>query len=299
MLFTKRTRQFLFALVVICLLFLSSGFFSLTHARSLSGSNYPVPTLRLPFNGSYRISGNSYGCGDHVDARNNGGYDDSYAIDFGLKDGQQVVAATSGIVENASMSGGIGTYVYVENTTSDHHTLTGYVTEYGHLSQNSIVSTGTWVTQGTLIGYSGHTGNISPPGSAGAHLHFVLRAGFNGSNLFGNSTTGAYSIVPEPMSGYVDFKYYGNSSARGTAPNNCQTTDTTTTFSSSNPITTRTIISEEFPLTGISWRSGDNNNPQPNWAYVETQVFNTSNQMVADVESSGLSFASRVVCRSC
>ena len=175
------------------------------------------------------------------------------------------------------MSGGIGNYVYVENTLSDQHTLTGYVTEYGHLSKNNVLPSGTWVSQGTVIGYSGNSGNVP------AHLHFSLRAGYNGSNLWGNSQTGAYSIIPEPMSGYVDFKYYGYTSARGGAPSNCQPIDTTTRFSSSNPMTRRTLLAEEFPLMGIGYQSYNNNNPQPNWSYVNTQVYNYSNQLVANV----------------
>lgn len=276
MILTKGARSFV-VLTVLFVLFLGSGFSSLTHAATLSGgSSYPVPTLRLPFNGSYPIAGYSYGCGDHVDNRNNGAYDDSYALDFALPYGTPVVAATSGLLREG-ITTGIGNYAYVETTLTDKHTLTGYVTEYGHLSNNHVLPSGTWVSQGTVIGISGNSGGVP------AHLHFSLRAGYNGTNLFGNSATGAHSIAPEPMSGYVDFKYYGYSSARGTAPQNCQPTDVSTKFSSSNTMTTRTMLSEELPLTGISYKSGDTKNPQPSWSYVETQVFNTKNLMVADV----------------
>jgi murein DD-endopeptidase MepM/ murein hydrolase activator NlpD len=245
--------------------------------RAFAASN-PAPTLRLPYNGSFPIAGYSYGCGDHTDSRNNGNYDDSYAIDFGTPLNTPVVAATDGIVRVASMSGGIGNYVYVENTLSDHTTLSGYVTEYGHLNNNHVIASGTWVPQGTVIGYSGSTGN-----SSGPHLHFVLRAGYNGHNLFGNSQTGAYSVIPEPMSGYRGFKYYGFTSVRGGAPNNCVAVDTTTKFSSSNSVQRQTLLAMEFPLLGISYRNGDNNNPKTNWDWVNVQVYDLTNRQVANI----------------
>lgn len=51
----------------------------------------------------------------------------------------------------------------------------GWVTVYAHLNQVN-VSVCQAVGQGTLIGYSGNTGN-----SFGAHLHFEIRIG--GSNV--------------------------------------------------------------------------------------------------------------------
>ena len=47
---------------------------------------------------------------------------------------------------------------------------------YYHLSKCVCGKPGMKVNQGTVIGYSGHTGNCSPPGVNGAHLHFALSA---------------------------------------------------------------------------------------------------------------------------
>ncbi|HET7145504.1 MAG TPA: M23 family metallopeptidase, partial [Anaerolineales bacterium] len=78
--------------------------------------------------------------------------------------------AGSGVV---TMAQGGYNYGYGNVVQIDHGN--GYVTVYAHLSQIN-VSQCQSVGQGTLIGYSGNTGN-----SFGAHLHFEIR--INGANI--------------------------------------------------------------------------------------------------------------------
>jgi murein DD-endopeptidase MepM/ murein hydrolase activator NlpD len=84
-------------------------------------------------------------------------------IDIPCPTGTPIYAAHDGVVQNPPFdSGGYGIWVQVNGPN-------GW-TQYGHLSRNNIVPTGTRVTAGTLIGISGNTG-----GSTGPHLHFRYR----------------------------------------------------------------------------------------------------------------------------
>ena len=77
--------------------------------------------------------------------------------------GSPVYAADDGIVALVGNSGGgYGNYVVIAHAG-------GFDTLYGHLS-TALVQVGQTVTQGTVIGLEGSTGN-----STGAHLHFELR----------------------------------------------------------------------------------------------------------------------------
>ena len=77
--------------------------------------------------------------------------------------GSPVYAADDGVVALVgSSSSGYGNYVVIAH-------LGGLDTLYGHLS-TSLVKAGQQVTQGTVIGLEGSTGN-----STGPHLHFELR----------------------------------------------------------------------------------------------------------------------------
>ncbi len=105
----------------------------------------------------HSLSGNPYGPG-HL------------GIDISAPEGSNVYAAGSGVV---TMAQGGYNYGYGNVIQIDHGN--GYVTVYAHLSQIN-VSVCTPVGQGTLIGYSGNTGN-----SFGAHLHFEIRVG--GTNV--------------------------------------------------------------------------------------------------------------------
>ncbi|HEY1041711.1 MAG TPA: M23 family metallopeptidase [Candidatus Paceibacterota bacterium] len=89
------------------------------------------------------------------------------AIDIGAPVGTPVVASMSGTVIIASSGGwggGYGTYIVIEHAN-------GSQTLYAHHSKN-FVSVGEYVSQGTVIGESGNTGQ-----STGPHLHFEIRNG--------------------------------------------------------------------------------------------------------------------------
>ena len=105
------------------------------------------------------------------------------AIDIYYGYGANIYAANSGTVSmvkggcvpgNLSCNGAGGNYVVI-----DHHN--GYYTVYMHL-KNILVSNGTNVTSGQVIGTMGNTGNVvpAPTSSApylGTHLHFCLYRG--------------------------------------------------------------------------------------------------------------------------
>lgn len=81
-------------------------------------------------------------------------------VDFGAPQGTPVVAAASGRVAVADYMGGYGLTVVLENQDIALRNL------YAHLS-GIAVQPGTWVEQGSVIGWVGSTGN-----STGPHLHF-------------------------------------------------------------------------------------------------------------------------------
>lgn len=83
-------------------------------------------------------------------------------IDIAVAEGTPILAAASGTVILAAYSGGYGNY-----TCIDHGG--GLSTCYGHQSGFAVAS-GSSVTQGQVIGYSGNTGS-----STGPHLHFEVR----------------------------------------------------------------------------------------------------------------------------
>jgi murein DD-endopeptidase MepM/ murein hydrolase activator NlpD len=84
--------------------------------------------------------------------------------------GSPVQAADDGVVALVgSSSSGYGNYVVIAHSG-------GLNTLYGHLS-TALVSAGQPVTQGTVVGLEGSTGN-----STGAHLHFELRINQNPVN---------------------------------------------------------------------------------------------------------------------
>lgn len=85
-------------------------------------------------------------------------------VDFVCKAGTPVKAAHSGTVRFVGTIGNYGNYIGLQHDK-------GYGTGYAHLSRFN-VSVGQRVNEGDVIGYAGYTGNVYPPGPAGAHLHF-------------------------------------------------------------------------------------------------------------------------------
>lgn len=100
-----------------------------------------------------------------------------YAIDFGMPEGRQVVAAAAGtvmIVEDGFTKGGNDKSLmnYANRIVIEHDD--GYCSLYLHLQHDSaVVVEGQRVSQGQAIARSGRTGYVV--GATGAHLHFQLQ----------------------------------------------------------------------------------------------------------------------------
>jgi murein DD-endopeptidase MepM/ murein hydrolase activator NlpD len=84
-------------------------------------------------------------------------------VDWATTTGTPVVAAGSGVIEEAGRKGQYGNYVRVRHPN-------GYQTAYGHMLRlKKGVAAGTKVRQGEIIGYVGSTGLASGP-----HLHYEV-----------------------------------------------------------------------------------------------------------------------------
>jgi len=100
--------------------------------------------------GNHSLSGNDYWSG-HL------------GIDIAAGEGAPIYASDSGVVVFAGWpTGGYGNMVMIDHGN-------GYQTVYAHMSSVS-AGCGRSVGQGSIVGYSGSTGN-----STGAHLHFEVR----------------------------------------------------------------------------------------------------------------------------
>lgn len=115
-----------------------------------SGGFYGTYSFIWPAPYFGQVSGNDYWSGHQ-------------AIDAQCFQGDSIFASDSGVVIYAGpISGGYGNLIAI-----DHQN--GYLTLYAHLSGFN-VACGQSVSQGTVIGFCGSTGN-----STGAHLHFEVR----------------------------------------------------------------------------------------------------------------------------
>ncbi len=86
-----------------------------------------------------------------------------YGVDLDLETGDSVKAAFDGVVRISKWDGsGYGNYLLVRH-------YNGIETLYGHM-QKALVTPGTFVKAGQLIGWGGSTGR-----SSGSHLHFEVR----------------------------------------------------------------------------------------------------------------------------
>lgn len=85
-------------------------------------------------------------------------------IDLVAPMGTPIPAAAGGVVLTAGWNnGGYGNYVVIDSGS--------FITAYAHMSSVS-TSAGAFVSQGTIVGLVGSTGN-----STGPHLHFEYRVG--------------------------------------------------------------------------------------------------------------------------
>jgi hypothetical protein len=107
-------------------------------------------------------------------------------IDFGLPEGNPVMATADGVVTRAELDTatavdskkGYGYHVRIQHAD-------GSTSIYGHFQKDSfVVKTGDNVTMGTIIGRSGNTGFSTAP-----HLHFEVRM----------SLAATTAIDPEPF----------------------------------------------------------------------------------------------------
>jgi murein DD-endopeptidase MepM/ murein hydrolase activator NlpD len=84
-------------------------------------------------------------------------------VDWACAMGTPIMAAGSGVIEEAGRKGEYGNYIRIRHAN-------GYKTAYGHMSRfASGVSEGVKVRQGQIIGYVGATGLASGP-----HVHFEV-----------------------------------------------------------------------------------------------------------------------------
>jgi murein DD-endopeptidase MepM/ murein hydrolase activator NlpD len=84
-------------------------------------------------------------------------------VDWACATGTPIMAAGSGVIEEAGRKGEYGNYVRIRHAN-------GYKTAYGHMSRfASGVSDGVKVRQGQIIGFVGSTGLASGP-----HVHFEV-----------------------------------------------------------------------------------------------------------------------------
>lgn len=84
-------------------------------------------------------------------------------VDWAARPGTPIIAAGTGVIEEAGRKGHYGNYVRIRHAN-------GYRTSYGHMKRIARgISRGGKVRQGQLIGYVGSTGL-----SSGPHLHFEV-----------------------------------------------------------------------------------------------------------------------------
>lgn len=124
---------------------------------SSSGWLYPLP-YRVPIT-------DAYGWRNHVIT---GKYSFHHGVDFAAGRGTAIYASRSGMVTDASEDD-----IYGFHVTINHGD--GYSTLYAHMT-HYVVSPGTYVEQGQIIGYVGSTGL-----SSGPHLHFSIY--YNGNSV--------------------------------------------------------------------------------------------------------------------
>lgn len=135
-----------------------SGGGNSTNAPAASGFLYPLPA------GSASVTC-AYGYRIHPIT---GQHSFHNGVDLGAAGGTPIYATKSGTVTTATYSSVYGYYVVINHGD-------GFSSLYGHMT-NYVVSAGTYVEQGQVIGYVGTTG-----WSTGNHLHFTIY--YNGSTV--------------------------------------------------------------------------------------------------------------------
>lgn len=125
-------------------------------------------TYRQPFAGDYPIS-QKYG--EVIPSVTKNGKPHT-GIDYACPVNTPILASADGIVMKAGWdSTGYGNLVIILHAAQCS-------TLYAHLSECAVYDNQK-VRQGDVIGWSGYTGNVVPPGITGSHLHFEARRRWN------------------------------------------------------------------------------------------------------------------------
>jgi hypothetical protein len=131
-------------------------------AAGVSRSVYGAGACEGSYDGAYG-SGAFIWPADNHSLSGNDYWDGHLGIDIAAGEGAAVYASDAGVVVFSGWAtGGYGYMIMIDHGN-------GYQSLYGHLS-NASAACGRSVGRGTVVGYSGSTGN-----STGAHLHFEVR----------------------------------------------------------------------------------------------------------------------------
>ena len=131
-------------------------------AAGVSKSVYGAGACEGSYEGAYGTGTFVWPAGNHV-LSGNDYWSGHLGIDIAAGEGAPIYASDAGVVVFAGWAtGGYGNMVMIDHGN-------GYQTVYAHMSSVS-AGCGRSVGQGSIVGYSGSTGN-----STGAHLHFEVR----------------------------------------------------------------------------------------------------------------------------
>ncbi|MFI6349090.1 peptidoglycan DD-metalloendopeptidase family protein [Streptomyces sp. NPDC050560] len=125
---------------------------SATTAAATTGTGYTLPVKGATLGTPWGQAGSMWSSGHHT------------GQDFVVPSGTPVHALADGTVVTAGWGGAYGNQVVIEHAD-------GKYTQYAHMTSLN-VSAGQTVTEGTQLGVSGATGNVTGP-----HLHFEVRTG--------------------------------------------------------------------------------------------------------------------------
>ena len=170
-----------------------------------------IITLQPPFSGTYRLTSYfdhttpNYGADNNVTIYNGESvqscapycYEGHPGTDWSMPIGTPILASADGMVEDiTSSSTGYGNRIILRHAN-------GYRTLYGHLSGFNNISVGDNISAGSVIGYSGNSGN-----SSGPHLHLgVYRSIFTIDEQYVTDPFGWAANTQDPL---LNYPYQGS-----------------------------------------------------------------------------------------
>ncbi len=306
------TKKHLISMTVIASssLFASVWFGSYMQKIGLaqSTSQYKLP---YPAGKTYELTNGN--CGDPKSGHCTGTVS-TYAFDFGMPKGNDVVATRAGTVRSLYAGSSIrldacnykpvpsNWYQYTNYVVIDHGD--GNSSLYAHLAPNSVVvKFGDKVLQGQKIGQSGETGF-----TCGPHLHYAVEKTPSGSN-YGNSSGGYWT--QSQRSSFADpdvlrqnsngIPTGGKSYKSDNGNNNAPTPTPDIPFQQPNVKSTISINVQSVDLTITAsnldkktvyvqmWRPAINGNPEKTWTR-QNNVTGTSTTF-NDLEGPGNTFS--------